>query len=126
MAIQITSNTANNSTRIAPAQSAESNHTPARSTTTAADFMARATIGPEFRQLLILYGRATDLSNDMFEFYLRARPSAYATDDCSAADIAEKLTAKINDVCTELLEQISEAICDKTNRNISGNDNCEL
>lgn len=95
-------------------------------TTTAADFMARATIGPEFRQLLILYGRATDLSNDMFDFYLRAHSSAYATDDCSAADIAEKLTAKINEVCTELLEQISDAICDKANRKISGNDNCEL
>ena len=95
-------------------------------TTTAADFMARATIGPEFRQLLILYGRATDLSNDMYDFYLRARPSAYAADDCSDADIAEKLTAKIDDVCAELLEQISDAICDKANRKISGNDNCDF
>lgn len=95
-------------------------------TTTAADFMARATIGPEFRQLLILYGRATDLSNDMYDFYLRARPSAYAADDCSAVDIAEKLTAKIDEVCAELLEQISDAICDKANRKISGNDNCDF
>lgn len=125
MAIQITSNTANNSTRIASAQGAESNHTPARFTTTAADFMARATIGPELRELLILYGRATDLSNDMYDFYLRTRSSANDTEDWSA-DIAEKLTAKINDVCSELLDQISDTISDKAARDISADDNCEL
>ena len=95
-------------------------------TTSAADFMAHATIGPEFRQLLILYGRATDLSNDMYDFYLRTQSSAKVDADCSAADIAEKLTAKINDVCAELLEQISDAICDKANHKISGNDNCDF
>lgn len=87
--------------------------------------MARATIGPELRELLILYGRATDLSNDMYDFYLRTRSSANDTEDWSA-DIAEKLTAKINDVCSELLDQISDTISDKAARDISADDNCEL
>ena len=80
--------------------------------TQSADYAARATIGPELRDMLILYGRTADLWAHTCDAFTRMYSSSLGEDaaEAAATEIAEKLAPFMDEIRQRAQDQIFEAI----------------